>query len=102
MFYAKTEYGSNDFVEAARQYAEEQERKTPRTDVLVQGEGSIFMFRLLTSSATDWIEENVNAPVFFGDALIVEHRFALEICMAMQAAGLRLHAQDDSRSSSIR
>lgn len=36
---------------------------TPTVDVLVQNEGTIFLFAPLTAAAREWIEENVGLAV---------------------------------------
>jgi hypothetical protein len=60
-------------------------------DVLVRNEGSIFLFQPLTSRAKRWIAENVQPDTqWFGDALVVEHRYAVELAAAMRHAGLVL------------
>ena len=60
-------------------------------DVLVQNEGSIFLFRPLTPKAKAWITEHIQPDAqWFGDALVVEHRYALELALAMREVGLIL------------
>lgn len=61
----------------------------PFIDVKVQNEGSIFLFHPLTEAGKDWIKENIdNDAQFFGDALVVEHRYAGDIAHGMQGDGL--------------
>jgi hypothetical protein len=64
----------------------------PQVDVLVEGHGSLFLFRPLSYSARTWIEENVSREGFHPDwpTLIVEHRFASNLAAGMQEAGLVL------------
>ena len=65
---------------------------TPITpDVLVCNEGTVFLFCPLTSRGREWIEEYVQpvAP-WFGNALVVEHRFAWGLAQGMRDAGLVL------------
>jgi len=60
-------------------------------DVLVENHGSIFLFRLCSSSAKTWVDENVQDDAqFFGDGLAVEWRFAQDLAAGMQADGLVL------------
>ena len=68
-------------------------KKPPRVapDVLVANEGTIFVFCPLTAAAKDWIAENVQADAqWFGNALIVEHRFSWGLAQGMVDAGLVL------------
>ncbi len=60
-------------------------------DVEVQNEGSIFLFHLLTPEAEEWVDEHVPEPMtFFGDALVVEHRFALDLAEGMMSGDLEV------------
>jgi hypothetical protein len=62
------------------------------TDVLVEGGGSIYIFRPLSESARVWIEANVSREGFHPDwpTLVVEHRYAGHLAAGMQADGLVL------------
>ena len=65
--------------------------KKPNPDVLVRNEGTLFLFCPLTSSAKEWIVEHVEADAhWFGNALVVEHRYALGLAVGMKDAGLVL------------
>jgi hypothetical protein len=58
-------------------------------DVRVRNEGSIFLFCPRTPAAKRWIDENVQPDAqWFGDAIVVEWRFAGELAAAMREAGL--------------
>jgi len=60
-------------------------------DVLVQNEGTVFLFCPLTSLGKEWIDEHVQADaLWFGHALVVEHRFAWGLAQGMKGAGLAL------------
>jgi hypothetical protein len=60
-------------------------------DVLVRNEGTLFLFCPLTSRAKGWIDEHVQSDaVWFGSALVVEHRFAWGLAQGMKDAGLVL------------
>jgi hypothetical protein len=60
-------------------------------DVLVSNEGSIFLFQPLTARANVWIAEYVQPDAqWLGEALVVEHRYAVELAAAMRDAGLVL------------
>ena len=62
-----------------------------RTDVLVEGGGSLYVFRVLSQSARAWVEEFVSPEGFqpqFPNVLYVEHRYARELAAGMQAEGL--------------
>ena len=63
--------------------------KTP--DVLVSDEGTLFLFCPLTPRAKQWIDANVQSDAtWFGNALVVEHRYAWELGKGMRDAGLNL------------
>jgi hypothetical protein len=63
--------------------------KTP--DVLVSDEGTLFLFFPLTPRARQWIDANVQSDAtWFGNALVVEHRYAWSLGQGMKDAGLRL------------
>jgi hypothetical protein len=60
-------------------------------DVLVHDAGTLFAFCPLTARAKAWIDENVQPDAqWFGDALIVEHRFAWGLAQGMKDEGLVL------------
>jgi hypothetical protein len=60
-------------------------------DVLVRNEGTVFLFCPLTSQGKEWIDEHVQPePMWFGSALVVEHRFAWGLAQGMKDAGLVL------------
>jgi hypothetical protein len=62
-----------------------------QTDVEVQNEGSLMLFRPLTDAAREWINANVpDDAQWFGDALVVEWRYAAPLAEGMQADGLVL------------
>jgi len=60
-------------------------------DVLVQNEGTVFLFCPLTSLGQGWIDEHVQSDaLWFGHALVVEHRYAWGLAQGMKDAGLVL------------
>lgn len=60
-------------------------------DVLVHNEGTLFLFCPLTARAKHWIDECVQTDaLWFGNALVVEHRFAWGLAQGMKDAGLNL------------
>jgi hypothetical protein len=60
-------------------------------DVRVRNEGTVFLFTPLTPAAKQWIAENVQPDAqWFGNALVVECRYAAEIAAGMREAGLVL------------
>lgn len=68
-------------------------RVTGKVDVgvLVRNEGSIYLFQPLTPRAKEWIAKNVQPDAqWFGNALVVEHRYAAGLAAAMREAGLVL------------
>lgn len=63
-------------------------------DVLVHSEGTLFLFCPLTSQAKEWIDEHVQPDaLWFGSALVVEHRFAWRLAQGMKDAGLTWEAK---------
>lgn len=67
--------------------------KSTEIDVLVEGGGSLYVFRILSESARAWVEEFVSPEGFqpqFPNVLYVEHRFARELATGMQGDGLVL------------
>jgi hypothetical protein len=60
-------------------------------DILVRNECTLFLFCPLTSHAKEWIDEHVQPDaLWFGSALVVEHRFAWGLAQGMKDAGLVL------------
>jgi hypothetical protein len=60
-------------------------------DVLVRNEGTVFLFCPLTPRAKEWIDENVPSDSeWFGNALVVEHRYAWGLAEGMEDEGLVL------------
>ena len=60
-------------------------------DVLIANEGTLFLFSPLSHVAKEWIEEHVEADAqWFGSALVVEHRYALELAQALIDAGFAI------------
>ena len=63
----------------------------PAPDVLVANAGTVFVFCPLTARARTWIIEHVEPDAtWYGDSLIVEHRYALGLAAGMKDAGLEL------------
>ena len=58
----------------------------------MRGAGTVFTFCPLTTRAKQWIAENVQAESsqWFGNALVVEHRYALPLLGGMMDEGLVL------------
>jgi hypothetical protein len=60
-------------------------------DVLVRNEGTVFVFCPLSSQAKEWTNEHVQRDaLWFGNVLVVEHRFAWGLAQGMKDAGLVL------------
>ena len=65
------------------------ELKGVTPDVFVSIEGSILLFWLASSAAREWVDMNVGCDrQTFGDALVVEQRYAEDIARGMAADGL--------------
>lgn len=59
------------------------------SDAAVENHGSIFLLRPLTSSAKDWISENLpNDVMWFDGAVAIEPRYVCDIIDGMLADGL--------------
>lgn len=69
-------------------------KKSQRPDVRVTRAGlGLFLFRPLTQPAKAWIAENVGSgpdTTYWGDALVVEHRYAEDLTEGMLNSGLRV------------
>lgn len=62
-------------------------------DALLENHGTTWLVRPLTQVASDWIEGNVQEDAqFFGNALVVEHRFVGDLAEGMRADGLGVRA----------
>ena len=62
-----------------------------KPDLLVRNEGTVFLFCPLTPRAKEWIDEHVQSDAqWFGDALVVEHRYAWGLAVGMKDAGFEL------------
>lgn len=61
-------------------------------DVIVSNEGTVVLFRPMTKRARAWVDGNVQAEPWqwFGDALVVEHRYAADLAQGMRDDGLLL------------
>lgn len=63
----------------------------PTPDVLVQNALTLILFCPLTPRAEAWVAENVQSDAQrFGNALVVEPRYAWGLAEGMQDAGLVL------------
>ena len=60
-------------------------------DILVCNEGTVFLFCPLTVRAKNWVDEQIQPDaLWFGNSLIVEHRFAWGLAQGMKDARLIL------------
>lgn len=60
-------------------------------DVRVENHGSIFLFQPMTELGRTTIEERApEDAMYFGDALVVEHRYARDVAASMLDDGLEL------------
>jgi len=63
----------------------------PTPDVLVNNAGTLFLFCPLTFKAKEWIDQNVQDDAqWFGQALVVENRYAWGLAEGMLSEGLLL------------
>ena len=64
---------------------------TPTPDILVADAGTLFTFCPLTPRAKAWISEHVQPDAqWFGNALVVERRYAWALAEGMKDDGLVL------------
>jgi hypothetical protein len=61
-------------------------------DVFVKNMGTLIKFLPITDKAYDWLMDNTHAEdhMWFGRALMVEHRYAFDIIRGMADDGLHL------------
>lgn len=59
-------------------------------DVRVENHGTIFLFRLESEAAQEWVEMYVPEPLWLGSALACEHGFARDLADGMMSDGLVL------------
>lgn len=59
-------------------------------DFTIENHGTLFLFTPLTPAAREWINENVEEPRFWGNALVVEHRYARPLGNAIFIDGLEI------------
>ncbi len=62
---------------------------SPTPDFLCENHGSIFLLRPLSQSAHSWIEEHLPPDAqWFGNGVVVEHRYIWAILEGIQNDGL--------------
>lgn len=78
--------------DAATGRSQKMKSQLKKLDVLVRNEGTVFVFCPLTPAAKQWIDENVESDSWqwFGNTLVVGHRYAWGLCQGMRDAGLVL------------
>jgi hypothetical protein len=61
-----------------------------QVDVLVENHGTIFMFRVLTDTAQEWVDKHVQTEDYqwTDNGFAVEHRYAEPLAVGMLEAGL--------------
>jgi hypothetical protein len=66
----------------------------PQADMSVQDKETIFLFTPETEEAKQWIAEHVKfiegETMYFGEALVVEHRYGADLSAGMASDGLKL------------
>ncbi len=66
---------------------------SPTVDFICENHGSIFLLRPLSQSAQSWIEEHLPSDAqWFGNGVVVEHRFIWAILEGIQNDGLAVRA----------
>lgn len=66
----------------------EPEVKPEQDDVTVSNHGGIILFMLNTQEAKDWVDEHVQEPMYHGNGLAVEPRYAENLAIGMRDGGL--------------
>jgi hypothetical protein len=65
--------------------------KSNQSDFRIENHGSILLFRMNTLAAVQWVTENVQQGIqFFGDALVVEPRYARDLAAGIVTDGLEV------------
>lgn len=59
------------------------------TDIEIMNHGSIVLFRPVSGAAKAWLE-NVTDGQWFGGALVVEHRYAVDLVIGARELGFTL------------
>ena len=60
-------------------------------DFSIENHGSILLFRMNTPASVRWVTENVQQDAqFFGDALVVEPRYARDLAAGIATDGLEV------------
>jgi hypothetical protein len=66
---------------------------SPTPDFLCENHGSIFLLRPVTQSAHSWIDEHLPSDAqWFGNGVVVEHRYIWAILEGIQNDGLAVQA----------
>ena len=65
----------------------DQNSSTKVVDVFIENHSSVFLFRPVTQLGIDWLTENTDG-LWYGDALAVEHRYAMDLAQGMIDNGL--------------
>jgi hypothetical protein len=66
---------------------------SPTADFLCENHGSIFLLRPLSQPAQSWINENISSDAqWFGNGVVIEHRYIWAILEGIQNDGLAVQA----------
>jgi len=61
------------------------------SEFTVQNEGTIFLLIPNSEAAQEWIEEHTpDTAQYFGNAVVVEHRYIADIIEGIQQSGLEV------------
>jgi len=69
--------------------------KKPIIDIEVSNLGSIFLFRPNTEAARLHLERHCPDATWFGGALVCEHRFAMDLVVALRSEGFTVELDRD-------
>ena len=59
-------------------------------DFLVENHGTMFLLRPLSEDAHAWLADNLLAAEYFGDAVIIDHRYIQDVVEQIRLEGLEV------------
>ena len=76
---------------AERRVTRKRNPLTTQVDFSVENHGSIFLLRPISPAAFEWIKEHIpDDAQYFGNAVVVEHRYIEDIVDGIQNDGLEV------------
>ena len=62
----------------------------PSTDFIIEDHNSVCLVRPMTAVAKDWLNENIQDPMYLGNAVSVEARYLESLVYGIQGDGLEI------------